>query len=97
MKKIEKSRRNFLKKSMAAGTGISILPSFAISGLGHTAPSDKMNIVGVGVGGKGHPNIQAMNTENIIGLCDVDWRYATKCFNDFPKAKKYYDWLKMFD
>ncbi len=97
MKKIEKSRRNFLKNGIAAGAGITIVPSFAISGLGYTAPSDKMNIVGVGVGGKGHPNIQAMNTENIIGLCDVDWRYASKCFGDFPKAKKYYDWRKMYD
>ncbi len=92
-----KSRRDFLKKTIIAGAGFSIIPSLAVSGLGHKAPSDKLNIVGIGVGGKGHPNLMAMNSENIIGLCDVDWKYAKPCFEDFPKAKKYFDWRKMFD
>ncbi len=92
-----KSRREFLKKATLTSAGISILPSFVVSGMGHKAPSDKLNIVGVGVGGKGHPNLMAMNSENIIGLCDVDWKYAKHCFDDFPKAKRYYDWRRMFD
>ena len=92
-----KSRREFLKKATITSAGLSILPSVVVSGLGHKAPSDKLNIVGIGVGGKGHPNLMAMNSENIIGLCDVDWKYAKQCFNDFSKAKRYYDWRKMFD
>ncbi len=91
------SRRKFVKQAATAAAGFTIVPSFTVSGLGHKAPSDKMNIVGVGIGGKGHPNLVAMNTENIIGLCDVDWKYAQKCFDEFPDAKKYYDWRKMFD
>jgi len=91
------SRRNFIKKTTIAGAGISMIPGFTVSGLGHKAPSDKMNIVGIGVGGKGHPNLVGMNTENIIGLCDIDWKYATTCFDEFPKAKRYWDWRKMFD
>ncbi|MCY1718896.1 Gfo/Idh/MocA family oxidoreductase [Prolixibacteraceae bacterium Z1-6] len=92
-----KSRRDFLKNAAAATAGISIIPNFAVAGLGHKAPSDKLNIVGIGVGGKGHPNLVGMNTENIIGLCDVDWKYSERCFKEFPKAKKYWDWRKMFD
>ncbi|MGE0018664.1 MAG: Gfo/Idh/MocA family protein [Draconibacterium sp.] len=91
------SRRDFLKKSAVSAAGITIVPSFAVGGLGHRAPSDKLNIVGIGVGGKGHPNLVGMNTENIVGLCDVDWKYAESCFKEFPKAKRYYDWRKMFD
>ncbi|WP_273568980.1 Gfo/Idh/MocA family protein [Maribacter halichondriae] len=91
------SRRKFIKKTTAAGLGISIVPSNVISGLGHKAPSDTLNIVGIGVGGKGYHNLNAMSTENIIGLCDIDWNYSQKCFDAFPKAKKYYDWRKMFD
>jgi len=91
------TRRNFLKKSAVAAAGLYIFPSNVISGLGHKAPSDKLNIVGVGIGGKGHPNLVGMNTENIIGLCDVDWAYAKGCFDEFPKAKRYKDWRKMFD
>jgi predicted dehydrogenase len=91
------TRRDFIKQAAAVASGITILPRHAISGLGHKAPSDKMNIVGVGIGGKGFANLKAMSTENIIGLCDVDWNYADKCFKEFPKAKKYWDWRKMFD
>ena len=97
MKNIGGSRRNFLKNSAAATVGISIIPAFSVSGLGHKAPSDKMNIVGVGVGGKGHSNLKGMSEENIIGLCDVDWKYAEGCFKEFPNAKRYCDWRKMFD
>ncbi len=97
MLKKQNSRRNFIRKSVVASAGITIVPSYAVSGLGHKAPSDKLNVVGIGVGGKGYNNLVAMNTENIIGLCDVDWNYSERCFKEFPKARKYYDWRIMFD
>ncbi|MCX6303005.1 MAG: Gfo/Idh/MocA family oxidoreductase [Bacteroidia bacterium] len=91
------SRRDFIKKSATISAGLTILPGSVISGLGHKAPSDKLNIAGVGIGGKGHPNIGAMASENIVALCDVDWKYAESCFKDFPNAKRYWDWRRMFD
>jgi len=101
MSKIKKekeiSRRSFVGKTMAATAGLTILPSFVVSGLGHKAPSDKLNIAGIGVGGMGFSNLKQMETENIIGLCDVDWRYADRVFKHFPKAKKYKDFRKMYD
>jgi len=63
---MDNSRRDFLKKTALATAGFSIVPSAVISGLGYRAPSDKLNIAGIGVGGKGHPNLVGMNTENII-------------------------------
>ena len=91
------SRRDFLKKSAMFTAGITILPSSVVSGFGQPAPSDKLNIAGIGVGGKGHVNLVGMRPENIIGLCDVDWNYSNECFKDFPTAKKYKDWRIMFD
>jgi hypothetical protein len=91
------SRRKFLGNTAIAAAGFTILPSNVISGLGHKAPSDKLNIVGVGVGGRGFAVLRAMESENIIGLCDVDWRYSARCFDYFPNAKKYWDWRKMYD
>jgi len=96
-KTTELNRRDFLKTSGLIAAGLTVLPSSVISGMGHKAPGDKLNIVGVGIGGKGHPNLVGMNTENIIGLCDVDWRYADSCFKTFPGAKRYRDWRQMFD
>ena len=91
------SRRSFVSKSLAATAGFSIVPSFAVAGLGHKAPSDKLNIVGVGVGGMGFSNLKQMESENIIGLCDVDWKYADRVFKHYPKAKKYKDFRKMYE
>jgi len=94
------SRRDFLQKGGAAALGFTILPSFVmgknISGV--QAPSDKLNIAAVGIGGMGKANIDAVKaSENIVALCDVDWRYAKGVFDEFPKAKKYWDWRKMYD
>lgn len=91
------TRRNFIRSSSLGAISLTILPSYVISGLGHKAPSDKLNIAGIGVGGKGHANLNGMRTENIVALCDVDWNYSKSCFADFPDAKRYYDWRKMFD
>ena len=91
-------RRNFIRTSTAAVAGLTIIPSHVMGKpLGHVAPSDKLNIAGVGVGGKGRVNLKAMNSENIVALCDVDWKYAKDCFNDYPDAKKYLDWRNMFE
>ena len=93
------SRRDFLKTGAMALAGITIAPS-SILGMshGHVSPSDKLNIAAVGIGGMGHANINKVKgTENIVALCDVDWKYAKRVFDEFPKAKKYWDYRKMYE
>ncbi|MEX2395617.1 MAG: Gfo/Idh/MocA family oxidoreductase, partial [Balneolales bacterium] len=99
-KKVTKSgitRRNFISSTAAAAAGFTILPSTVVSGLGHRAPSDKLNIAGIGVGGRGGSVLRGMQSENIVALCDVDWRYSQGTFDEYPDARKYWDWRKMFD
>ena len=91
------SRRDFIKGSMGAAAFMVVPNSVLGRSHGHVAPSDKMNIAGIGVGGMGRRNLHNMNTENIVALCDVDWKYANKTFEDYPNAKRYKDWRKMFD
>ena len=93
------SRRKFLSTGAKAAIGLTIIPSTVLGkNFGHVAPSDKLNIAAVGIGGMGHANIkQVENTENIVALCDVDWRYAKGVFDRFPNAKKYWDFRKMYD
>lgn len=98
MKKSTIHRRTFLKTTVATAAGITIIPSHVMGrALGHVAPSDKLNIAGIGVGGKGRVNLNAMRGENIVALCDVDWKYAQACFDDFPAAKRYWDWRIMLE
>lgn len=93
----DNSRRKFIKKTTMAA-GFTIVSSHVLGkALGYTAPSDKLNIAGIGVGGVGRRNLRNMNTENIVALCDVDTKYAAKTFGDYPKAKQFTDWREMFD
>ena len=92
------SRRKFIANAGAGIAGATILPSNVIAGLGHKPPSDKLNIAGIGVGGKGFTNLKYMETENIVALCDVDWDYAGR--NALPRwyrARQYKDFREMFD
>lgn len=93
------SRRGFVTTSATALAGLTIVPSHAVTGLGHIAPSDKLNVAGIGIGGKGRSDIDAVaKTENIVALCDVDWNGAVeKVFNAYPPAKRYKDFRIMLD
>ena len=90
-------RRNFIKNMGSAGAAVTIVPSFTISGLGHIAPSDKLNIAGIGIGGKGKTNLQNMVGQNMVALCDCDYDYADNVFREYPKAKKYQDFRVMLE
>ncbi len=92
------SRRKFIKTSTLSAVGLTVIPSYAMGGaLGHKAPSDKLNIAGIGIGGKGAVNLATMSTENIVALCDVDWNYAKNTFEKYPNVKRFWDYRKMFD
>ena len=92
------TRREFLKAGGAAMAGLVVAPNTILGKkYGHVVPSDKMNILGVGIGGRGAADLAGMETENIIGLCDVDWKYAKHIFDKYPKAKRYNDYRKMYD
>ncbi len=96
MKK-DMSRRKFVTATTATAAGLTILPSNVIAGLGHKAPSDKLNIAAIGIGGKGVHNLRNMKSENIVALCDVDWKYSQPVFDRWPKAKKFKDWRLMYE
>ena len=94
------TRRSFLQKSGTAALGLTIIPNVVMgkSFSGVAAPSDKLNIAVVGSGGMGNANLKAVRpTENIVALCDVDWKYSAKVFDENPNAKRYWDWRKMYD
>ncbi len=99
----EMSRRSFLKAGTAAAIGLSVTPGDMLASAASrnkkktTAPLDrKLKILGVGIGGRGAANLSEMETEDIIGLCDVDFKYAQHVFDKYPNAKRYQDWRKMY-
>jgi predicted dehydrogenase len=91
------SRRSFVKGTASAIAGFTILPRFVLGGANFKPPSEKLNIACVGIGGQGKENLKGCEGENIVALCDVDWRYSSSVMEKYPDAKKYKDYRKMLD
>ena len=94
------SRREFLKKTALASAGFFIVPRFVLGGKGYVAPSDRLVVAGIGVGGKGESDIANFfksGKADIAFLCDVDDRRAANSVKAFPKAKYYKDYREMLD
>ncbi len=91
------SRRKFIGNTAAAAALFTVVPRYVIGGKGYTAPSDKLNIATIGSGGMGNGNTNAVKSENIIALCDVDDERAAQTFNQFPDAKRYKDFRVMLE
>ena len=77
-------RRDFVRSASLAAAGLTIVPRHVL-GRGQTAPSDLVNVAGVGVGGMGRSNMTALASQNIVALCDVDWSFAARGFDGIPQ------------
>lgn len=105
MKEKKVSRRQFVGGSLAAGAvltqacnSFNIVPRSVLGGKPrHIAPSEKLNIAAIGIGGKGHSDLEYAMGENVIALCDVDQAYAAKAFALVPGARKYTDYREMIE
>ncbi len=96
------TRRQFIQTGALAATSFFIVPRHVLGGKGFIAPSDKLNIAGVGVAGKGFSDTNnAFNkgANNMVALCDVDWNrdQVKKNFEQHPTAKRYKDFREMLD
>ena len=94
------TRRHFFYGTLLAGAVPSggFGSSASLRSLGYKSPNEKLNIASIGAGGKAASDIDGCATENIVALCDVDEKKATK-FRDpkLEKATHYKDFRKMLD
>ncbi|MCE5187143.1 MAG: Gfo/Idh/MocA family oxidoreductase [Planctomycetaceae bacterium] len=112
MKNLHLNRRDFVKAGTAGVALFHIVPSHVLGLNGQTPPSGKLNIAAVGVGGMGKNNLSQVckplkervegqwpdpDSQNIVALCDVDWDYAKKTFEEYPEAKRFKDYRAMLD
>lgn len=101
MKKLTKnneiSRRQFLNSTAVAAAAFSFVSSKVLGLDGSNSANDRLNIAGIGIGGQGSHDLAQMESENIVALCDVDWSYTGRIFNQYPNAKKWKDYRKMLD
>jgi len=90
----EWSRRDFLRRGglwLGAAAGA---PGFLAGG---SSPGGKLNIACVGVGGRGWSDLQAVDGENIVAICDVDEVRAGAALKRFGRRRFYRDFRRMLD
>ncbi|MEO7291488.1 MAG: twin-arginine translocation signal domain-containing protein, partial [Ginsengibacter sp.] len=94
------SRRDFLRNTAITAAGFIILPRHVLGGKGFIAPSDRLLVASIGVGGRGDSDLVGIfksGKADIAFLCDVDDRRAANSVKAYPKAKYYKDWREMYD
>lgn len=91
------SRRRFLASGAGlAACSFSLAPGH-ILGRGGEPPSDRLNLVFVGVGGRGAANLAELAGENVLGLCDVDESRAAEARRQYPRARFDRDYRRLLD
>jgi len=103
MIKVGMDRRQFLVTAglAAAGLALSKVPAFGArtepKRKHFCAPDRKMRIACIGAGGKGESDVEGVGSEEIVGLCDVDWNRAKKTFDKHPTVPKFKDFRVMLN
>jgi predicted dehydrogenase len=87
------TRRQFMGEALAGAGAFAVAPAI-VSGRNL---SNKLNIAMIGAGGRGAANLAGVKSENIVALCDVDARALDKTGAQYPRAKRYADFRKLFD
>jgi predicted dehydrogenase len=88
-------QRNVSRRQAAAA--FLIVPAYVLGGQHGKAPSDKLQIGGIGIGSVGASYLRGCESENIIALCDVDDAFAAKTYAKYPSAKTYRDYREMLE
>ena len=93
------TRRHFFFGTLLAGAiprgGFGSVAS--LKALGYQSPNEKLNIAGVGAGGRAMSVLGGLASENIVALADVDWARGAEGFKRWDKATKYKDFRQMLD
>ena len=85
------------RAALAAGLAPLVVPRHVLGGAGYQAPSDKLTIAAVGVGGMGKNYLNGCKDEEIVALCDLDHAFSAPVFQTYPRARVYKDFRGMFD
>jgi predicted dehydrogenase len=87
------TRRDFLRFG-TLGASAFAFPAIGRAGL---SANEKLNIGVVGTAGRAQGNIEGVQGENIVAVCDIDDNLLGLASKHFPKAKTYSDFREMLE
>ena len=82
------TRRQFVEETSAMALGGMVVKRHVLGGPGYQAPSDTLNVAIVGAGGMGMGNAEALGTQNIVAVCDVDFGYVERALTGREKDRE---------
>lgn len=95
------NRHKLPRRAFLGGTAATfmIVPRHVLGGAGFLAPSERINVAGIGAGGMGGGDLSTVSRlgANLVALCDVDQERAAGLFNAHPQARRYKDFREMLD
>ncbi len=89
------NRRNFLATATAGALSAGVFTSSATAQ--SKSPNEKLNLACIGTANRAAADIQGVQHEKIVALCDVDKRYLKSKLSEFPDAVTYVDYREMID
>jgi len=90
------NRRQFLTTTTAAGAAAGSFGYWSETAAKEsTSANNKLKILCVGTANRAEADIQGIEGEDIVGLCDIDKNYLNVAAAKFPSAKKYADYREM--
>ncbi len=98
-------RRQFIKGSLAAAAGLTLLSSCSTYPKAPrrvkprvVSANSRINIAFIGAGGRGMESVHNLApTENIVAFCDVDDESAAEIYKEFPDVPRFRDFRVMLD
>jgi predicted dehydrogenase len=90
------NRRHFIYSAALAASALALATS-GLAKVNYKSPNEKLDLGGIGAGGRGAADIDGVSGENIVALCDVDANTLADAAKRFPRAKLYTDYRVMFE
>ncbi len=91
------TRRDFVKKTVAAAAALTIVPRAVLGGPGFTAPSDELTNAVIGVGGMGRGHLRYEGAR-LLAVCDVDRHHLAQALEMAgPGVKGYTDFREVLE
>jgi predicted dehydrogenase len=100
------TRRDFIRTGALVAASASLAPWSRLLASGAPLPDSPyknlvkgrpVRIASVGLGGKGLSDVLNSSSEQIVGLCDVDFERGGEIFRRFPQVPRYRDFRRMLD
>jgi predicted dehydrogenase len=91
------NRRRFIYSSAMAAGALAAAPAWGLPRVNYKSPNEKLDIGGIGAGGRGGSDIEGVSSENIVALCDVDANTLAEAHKRYPRAALYSDYRVMLE